>query len=395
MKKDKLLLLCAMFSLFQANAQFKTADNVIISEKVNHDLYVAGGSVTINAPVYGDLVVAGGTIVLNDTITQDVIIAGGSVLVNKFVGDDIRCAGGKVNILGNTAGDLIVAGGEVEIGEKVVVDGNLYVSGGNAVLNGLVKGDVKSASGTFILNGIADNDVYFKGGKIVINGTIEGNSVLAANTITLTGNAKFNKNVRYWNRDGSLEFGDSVVKGTATFDESLEIGESKWYSFGFASVLIVFWCLLTSLLMILLVQYLFSKTMRNAARTVKNTTLKSVGLGFLFIITIPFFVVVLGISLVGLPIAIILALGYISILLLAITIVSVLIANWINNVYYRSSWKYGRLVLVVLLIFVTLSLVSLTPFIGPLIMLLLICMAFGGILQNIRWTRNNKASQTV
>jgi hypothetical protein len=41
-----------------------------------------------------------------------------------------------------------------------------------------------------------------------------------------------------------------------------------------------------------------------------------------------------------------------------------------------------------------LKLASLTPFAGPLIMLLLACMAFGGILQNVRWRRNESLAST-
>ena len=55
--------------------QFRTGDNLVIDEAVDHDLYVAGGTVTINAPIRGDLIVAGGTITVNDSVAQDVLVA--------------------------------------------------------------------------------------------------------------------------------------------------------------------------------------------------------------------------------------------------------------------------------------------------------------------------------
>ena len=64
--------------------------NVISSQPMYEDLYIAGGSITINYPIYGDLIIAGGTVIINDTVTNDILLAGGTVTFNGFVGDDIK-----------------------------------------------------------------------------------------------------------------------------------------------------------------------------------------------------------------------------------------------------------------------------------------------------------------
>lgn len=53
------LVLSMMILGPQAVAQFRSSDNIVIDEPIDHDLYVAGGNVTLNAPVRGELIVAG------------------------------------------------------------------------------------------------------------------------------------------------------------------------------------------------------------------------------------------------------------------------------------------------------------------------------------------------
>lgn len=389
MKTNKLLLFAfVLVSVSDTLAQFESGKNVVISDKVIYDLYVAGETVSINAAIHGDLTVAGGTITVTDTIMQDILGAGSNLILNGYVGDDIRCAAGTIKLSNNVAGDVIVTGGEISIDEDVIINGNLLVSGGDVILNGEVKGFIKSASGELTLNGKARNDVDCRGGKITINGTLTGNSILAAHSIELGSDAHFNGNVKYWNEEGSLDFGNSLHGGRATFDSSLEPNSGKWHYLGFASFLFLLWYLGTALVMISLIHYLFRATFKKAADTVKNTSLKSLGLGFLFLIGFPIAIAITVITIVGIPIGILALISYVTVLLLGTVIVALLVTHWINNTYYQSAWRTGKIVFTAFGIFIFLKLASLTPFVGPLVMLLLVCMAFGGILQNVKWKRN-------
>jgi hypothetical protein len=397
MKPKKLLLFIyvyAFFSVTEGFSQLRSGENVVIDEKVSGDLYVTGGTVTINAPVLGDLIVAGGTITVNDSISEDILVAGGNVILSGYVGDDIRCAGGRIKVSKNVAGDLVATGGKIAIENNAVVMGDLLVSGGEVTVDGRINGKVKSVSGEFVLNGIASKDFDARGGKIVINGTIEGTSTLAARTIELGPGAIFKGDVQYWNKKDTLDFQNSMQGGKATFDSTLEIEDGKWHYLGFASLLMVVWYLGTALVMTILIQYLFSPTFKNAANTVKNESAKSLGLGFLFLIAVPVAIVISFVTIVGLPVGMLLLTGYVTVLLLATVIVSLLAAHWINNTFYQSSWRTGRIVISAFGIFIFLKLATLTPFVGPSIMLLLACMSFGGILQNVKWKRNKALALT-
>lgn len=366
----------------------QSGEKVTISQPVYEDVYLAGGTVVINAPIHGDLIVTGGTITINDSVYQDLITVGGTVTVNGYVGDDIRCAGGSISLSKNTAGDVVVMGGEITLDENTTVFGNALISGGVAKLNGTVKGEVKAQTGEFELNGQVENNLDCRAGKININGIVTGKSVLAANSITLGTRAAFEDDVRYWNKHESLEFGESIKKGKATFDPELKIQSGHWALLGFASVLMLIWYLGTALLMIFLIQWLFGPTLKRAAEKALQESLKSIGFGAVFWIGIPIAIIITFISLIGVPVGLILLLTYIIFIILATCITAIVAAHWINNVYYASSWSTAKLVGIGFLIFIVLKMASLTPVVGPLIMLLLACLAFGSLLLTVRWKRN-------
>jgi len=385
------LLLLLLLPYVKTFAQALTGDEIVVSHAVNDDLYVAGGTVMINAPIHSDLVVAGGTVVISDSISEDILVAGGKVTLHGFAGDDVRCIGGTVPVDAPISGDLIVTGGQVHIDKKTIVSGQLLCSGGEVTLDGTVRGNVKDASGRFTFNGIAEKDLECKGDNLVVNGTVIGNSMLAANAITLGSGARFDGNIRYWNKEGSFDFRPAMKGGAATYDQKLEIEDGNWRYLGFATAFMVFWYLGTALVMIALLEYLFSITFKNSADTAKTTSLKSLGLGLLFLVGAPIGILVLFASIIGLPLGLLALVGYVTIALLGTVIVSLLIANWINNTYYQSSWPFGRITITAFAIFIFLKLASLTPMVGPLVMLLLACLAFGSILQNIRWRKKTYA----
>jgi hypothetical protein len=381
----KIFLLFAIISTVIDAAAFRIeyGNNIIISQPVHEDLYIAGGTITINAPIYGDLVIAGGTIIINDTVANDILLAGGRVTFDGFVGDDIRCAGGNIRISKNVTGDVMITGGKVII-DKGITIGGLLASGGDVTIDGNVNGEIKGLFGDLLLNGNIAKDIDCSSGKIMINGTIGGKSILAARNIIIGNNAAFNGDVRYWNKKGSLDFKQSLKNSKAIYDPSLRINTGEWYYLGAATVLGLLWYLGMALLMILIIQYLFSTTMKKAADTAFISILKSLGFGFLFFIGVPVAAFIAFISVIGLPVGLLLLFTYIALLLLATVITSVVAANWFNN-RNDHHWNYWRLVFASFGIFMVLKIVFSAPMVGWLVIILLSCVSFGSILLNINW----------
>lgn len=361
--------------------------NVTITQPVYEDLYVAGGDVIINAPIHGDLVVAGGTIHINDTVTNDILLVAGNATFNGFVGDDIRCAGGTLHILKDVTGDALVTGGTVII-EKDATIGGLIASGGDIMIDGQVINMIRSTTGKFVLNGTVMKDLDCRGGSIAINGIIQGNATLAAtDKITVGDNAQFSNNVSYWSPN-KVDFKNSVKNVRPVFDENLQISHARWYYLGFNAFWGLVWYIGMAFLMILIIQYLFGNTMKKAGDAVYNSTLRSLAYGLLFFIGVPVIGLIALITLIGVPIGIILLFSYAMLILLATTITAVVAANWLNNLG-NTHLTYWKLCFSALGIFILLKILTLTPFLGWLIMGVLVLISFGSILLNVNW-RNAK-----
>lgn len=388
----KIYFIIALLSSFLKTSayRFEHGNNITISQPVMEDLYIAGGTITINAPIHGDLIIAGGTIIINDTVTNDILSAGGNININGYVGDDIRCAGGNIRISKNVIGDVVITAGSINI-DKGVNIGSLVASGGNVIIDGNINGEIKGVFGDVSLNGNITKDIDCRSQKITLNGNINGKSILAANYIIVGDNATFNNDVRYWNNKGSLNFKQSIKNGHAIFDPSLKLLNKKWYYLGATSILGVLWYLGTALLMLLIIQYLFSNSFIKASNAVATRTLKSLLYGFLFFIAVPVASVIVMITIIGIPIGLLLLFSYIILVLLTTVISSLVYANWLSN-RYNKKWSYGQLTITAFGIFILLKLVSLIFFIGWLLTLLVICIAYGGILLNVNWKKNKKAA---
>jgi hypothetical protein len=385
----KKLLTCFIMTFFFLKTfayRLEYGSNVTINQPVYENLYIAGGSVTINAPVYGDLVCAGGTVSINDSVMNDILVAGGNVVFNGYAGGDIRCAGGQLYLQKNTSGDLVVAGGQVTVNRDVIIGGGLMAGGGDISFNGVVKKTVKVAAGQLSFNGIAEQDVDMRCGSIEINGSVSGKTVIAAPTIRIGNNASFNNDVRYWNKKGALDFKVSIKRGQAVYDPSLEIKTGRWYYLGGVTVLALLWHLGTAFLLIALIQYLFSSTMKKSGDTVFHTPLKSFGIGLLVLVAVPIAAIIAFVTVIGVPVGLLLLFNYVVLIVLAATLSSVVAANWINN-RFNYKWSYWRLVFAALGAFILIKLFSFTPFLGWFIMLLIVCLSFGAIFINIRWRR--------
>ncbi len=135
-KKRLIVVLFSLFALalpmFASAATFLADDNVVSSEPVNDNLYVAGGNPVVSGNVNGDLLIAGGNVNVTGDVTGDVSAAGGSVSITGRVGGDIRVFGGNLFIDSTVGGEVVSFGGQIIYGPNAKVAKDI-VAGGNAV----------------------------------------------------------------------------------------------------------------------------------------------------------------------------------------------------------------------------------------------------------------------
>jgi hypothetical protein len=113
-------------------------------------------------------------------LARSVRIAALGVLALILVGVGAVMAGGDVE-------DKLRTGDTVTVDAGEVVAHDLYVFGGEVIVDGTVEGDLVVASGTVTINGSVLGDLVAGTGDLFVHGTVDGDARVGAGRITLTG----------------------------------------------------------------------------------------------------------------------------------------------------------------------------------------------------------------
>lgn len=105
---------------------------------------VAKGSVTVEGTLNGDAVSLDGSIAVPGSVNGDVASLGSAVSIAGTVSGDVASLGGAVSVEGHVHGDVAAMGGDVTLGPKAEINGSVSLLGGKlrkadgARLNGAV-----------------------------------------------------------------------------------------------------------------------------------------------------------------------------------------------------------------------------------------------------------------
>ena len=354
-----LIALCSMVSF----GQTENDGEILINKVQPDDTYRAGETIKVNAVIQGDLVIAGGNLIINDSIYGDLTAAGGELFLNGYIVDDVRIAVGKATIDSEIGDDLIVFGGEVTLTENAIVHGNLKCFAGNIEINGEVLGKLD-----------------IKGADVLINGTIREPSKVIGEEITIGPNAKFYKDVEYWQSDGDIDFKNSLVNAKAQYNDELSEEESQlsMTSFGTKSLKLWVYYMLSALLVILVFHALFRNAFSNAVEGIENNWLKSFGFGLIYLIGIPLLIILALLMIIGIPLGLFATVIFLFSLLFGHLIAAILI------VYYfkykkEKDWGFWSITFLALLCAIVLRVLTMIPFAGILLSVIILSITYGAL----------------
>ncbi len=354
-----LAFMLVVFILPSANAAvLKGGDNLIIGEKILDDAYLLAGNGNINADVVGDLYIAGGTVTINGNVGEDLVVAGGRVTVMGDVLGDIRLIGGQVAVYGKVGEDVVVVGGQADIGKSSFVNGDLITSAGILTIDGQIKGNVRGVLGLFLLSGVV-------GGNVIV--TVE-------DTIDIAPTAKIIGNLEYSSLfETTVPTG--VVQGTVKFNKFEEDGllESLTYWF-FVEKIFSF---LSSILILLLYILFAPRALISAAEMTKKAVLKSFGIGLLIVIAAVIGGLLLTVTIIGIPLALMVFAG----LLVLFYVSQVFVAAWIGGYFFNYKKHTSKLKLfgILILTMFIYHLIGVIPYVGWALNLVLFLLGVGSI----------------
>jgi len=295
-----------------------------------------GGTVVVEAgETTGSIEAFGGDVVVRGTVDGDLSGFAGSVRVAGTVTGSVSGAAGDVEIDGHVGGDVNVAGGHVSVGPDATIEGNLQAGAGTVHIFGRVLGDAKVGAGTIRLGPTA---------------RIEGD-------------------LEY---DGTLERDEAaVVGGTVTRNPDLGVGVLPDIS---ALVFSVYF-FLVNLVVGLLLLFVFPRFSTGLAERTADRPGVTALAGIAALFGTPIALVLVGITIVGIPIALAGLLSY----LLAVWAGSIygryVVGAWLLDLAdYRNRWAallVGMLAMVV---------VRRLPVVGGLLDFFVLLLGLGAVL---------------
>jgi cytoskeletal protein CcmA (bactofilin family) len=301
-------------------------------------------------------------------VKGDAVVAGGSVRINGSVGESLYLAGAQLMLDGAIGRNARIGGGRVEIGPKATVAGGVSVGGGEVNIDGKVKGYVQAAAGT-----------------VRINGTIGGDVVATGGAIELGPEARIAGKLRYASRDElQRDPGAQVAGGVEPMPFRGAAAHPEPSVFSAGSVI---WTAGLMLLAILLVVALPA-----VASSVSNTLLArpwmSLLIGFIVLICVPVAAVLLLITVIGIPLALLTLALYSALLIVGYTMTGIGVGDWVLRRFRaadasRSGWRTGAAVVALLAI----AILARVPVLGRLLTFVVLIAGVGALALQFRTAR--------
>jgi hypothetical protein len=286
-----------------------------ISRMFGSDYFGAGGMLNLTEPVDGDAFLAAGQIATAGEVRGDLIAGGGEISIGGNVGDDLYAAGGEVQVDAIVAGNARIAGGELTVGPATVVTGALSLTGGRVIFNGNTHGYLQASGGAVRINGSVHGDAEVRaeqidigpetriGGRLVVRGPSK--PVVPKGAEILGGVEYHEAPAGHFFRDHEI---DNDVRSAAR-----GVGTFLWIAGIF---------LVGTLFMLVLPGY-----SSRAADFIGREPLKSMGLGFIALVCVPVLMVVLLVTIIGIPLLLILLPLYVALLFLGWITVALYLAR--------------------------------------------------------------------
>lgn len=348
-----------------APASFSVARSLLSASSSQGNAYVAGASVVVTAPVAGDLSAIGGSVVTAASVSGDELLLAGSIRSRARVWGDVRAVGGSITIEEPIAGDLVAFGYSVH--DSSNAGGSVFIIAAN----------------TAIANG-AGGPVTIYGNNISLAGNFADDvTIVASGRIALSASTTIVGKLSYEAPEKAIIPTPSAIQGGITYTNASylpDIGTSRilaFISIGFFIFVRVFGALILAGLLTGLFPKLSEAIVERAVTQRTSRILLTALLGFAVFVVTPVLFLLLALTFVGIGLAFLFFICYAFIVFLSLIYAGILLGGFFSRQYlHRDSmlWHDGVLGMLAL------SLISLVPYIGMLVALLLTTFSAGALL---------------
>lgn len=341
------------------------------SETIDDDLFVGAESIDLSGTVNGS------------------VFAGASIAdIKGTIKGDLVLGVGNANISASINGDLYVGAGDVVL-SKTTVGGNVIVGSGNLMIDSSSKigGSLIAGAGSVKNGAEIGRNAMIGAGSIYFDSKVGKEARLGGSNIQLGPNTYITKDLTYaledddstLMQDPSASIAGSLTRYTPPINASREIAKSREDARRFAMMAgrgMLVMSFFGLLLIGLLATYLFPNTSLGITKQVNEKLGKSLGIGFLIVVSMLPILFILALTIVGLPLAGLLLLVFWASLTLAKVFASYSLGRFVVRQFNLQNWGKYAVFAVGLVIFYILRAV---PGIGIIASILFTWVGLGGM----------------
>jgi cytoskeletal protein CcmA (bactofilin family) len=340
-------------------------------QTIDDDLYITGRTIVIEGTVNGDVYAAGSSITIRGTVNGDVFAAGQDILIGGTVTGSARLAGSTIRLNNPTIGGSVTS-----FSQNLNIENNTKIGGGLNFAGDSV--EVRGSVGRGILGAASD---------VTLGGSVGKDVGLSASTITLASTAALNGGLTYYGESNLKKDNGAQVNGqTKHLNEKPAHKDS-----GRSTAWEIIWGILSLYAVGALLLWLVPGLLLSAASAITSRPGASLGYGLLaLLLVLPLFIVLL-ITIIGIPLALIMLIIFAIMVYLSKFVAALAIGSLIAG---RTGWKpnpYADAIVGLLLI----TIVELIPGIGWLIKLAIVIFGLGAFIVSRLPHRSRPATTTA
>jgi cytoskeletal protein CcmA (bactofilin family) len=358
-----LLVLTVPGAAMASEVRNGTAAGVAPGETLDDDLFTTGQTVTIAGRITGDVYATGQTVVVTGTLEGDLIAAAQQVVVDGTVNGNVRAAGAVVTVNGHVGRNVSSLAQQVNISSSGRVDGSLLAAGE-----------------TISVFGPVGRGVTIGGGTLQLGGPVGGKVVAWAQNLSLGPNARIGGDLEYYS-ERQIDTPSGTVAGRVQYHQVERQERQAPLLNGLFDFGGLIWLIGSAILGALAIIF----APRASARAVelgRQQPVQTFGVGLLVLFSVPLMVVLIAITLVGIPIALAIGALYWVGLLLAWPALGLVVGTEIARRVRRTEPMPVLGALVVGLI--VLHLATHLPIVGGLVEFVGLAFGLGLIVQSFR-----------
>ncbi|PKL36643.1 hypothetical protein CVV38_01935 [Candidatus Peregrinibacteria bacterium HGW-Peregrinibacteria-1] len=325
----------------------------------NGDVYLIEENPRVLEPVEGDLFLLGNNIVIKENVAEDLFVVGNEIIIDGDVGGDVRILGNTVTINGNVEEDLLVTASKVLIADGAIIGGSVY---------GIAE--------DFVLHGYINSHFYFEGRSLKLHGLVSGEVEAKVHSFWMGPSSTVGGNLRYSAKEDA-QIQKNFVLGDIVFTKTDELRGAEWFVIKMAWKAFSF---VNNAVLALVLLLIMPKFLIGRGNDALKRPLLTFGAGLFAVLGLMFIPILMFGTFVGVKLGFAMLFSLGLLFLLGSTLGAMWIALAIIGRSKKEVTRWPLLGMTVLCL-LGLSLISIIPGIGWVVVFMVMLFGIGGMLQ--------------